>query len=81
MAALWRAVRPHHMSSATLASSDMRDWSQGGSKVMLTLTPETPLTVETAFSTQPGISPATGHPGAVSVMSMATWRSSAMSTR
>ena len=36
---------------------------------------------EAATSTQPGISPATGQPGAVSVMSMATLRSSSMSIR
>ena len=41
----------------------------------------TPGTDATAFSTQPGISPATGQPGAVRVMSMATLRSSSMSTR
>ncbi len=35
-----------------------------------------PSTDRAAFSTQPGISPATGQPGAVSVMSMARFRSS-----
>ena len=47
---------------------------------MVTLAPETPGTALTAFSTQPGISPATGHAGAVSVMSIATKRLSSMST-
>ncbi len=47
---------------------------------MFTVTPDTPCTAATAFSTQPGISPATGQPGAVSVMSMSTLRSSSMST-
>src|SRR5829696_2804283 len=74
-------VRPHHISSATRASSDMRLWSQGGSKTMLTFTSLTPGTAATAFSTQTGISPATGQPGAVSVMSTATFLSSSMSTR
>ena len=46
---------------------------------MLTSTSETPSTVLTAFCTQPGISPATGQPGAVSVMSILTVRSSSMS--
>lgn len=71
----------HHMSRATRASSDMRLWSQGGSKTMLTLTSFTPGTEATAFSTQTGISPATGQPGAVRVMSTATLRSSSTSTR
>ena len=70
----------YHMSSATRASSDMRLWSHGGSKTMLTVTAWMPFTLATAFSTQPGISPATGQPGAVSVMSIATLRSSEMST-
>ena len=48
---------------------------------MLTLASFTPGTAETAFSTQIGISPATGQAGAVSVMSIVTARSSAMSTR
>ncbi len=39
----------------------------------------TPGTALTAFSTHFGISPATGQPGAVSVMAIATLRSSSMS--
>src|SRR3954465_2017092 len=70
----------YHMSSATRASSDMRLWSQGGSKTMLTVTALTPGTEATAFSTHTGISPATGQPGAVSVMSTATFLSSSTST-
>ena len=52
----------------------------GGSKTMATSTLPTPGTRLTAFSTQPGISPATGQPGAVSVMSIVMLRSSSMST-
>ena len=37
---------------------------------MLTVTSWMPSTPSAAFSTQPGISPATGQPGAVSVMSI-----------
>ena len=40
----------------------------------------TPGTVLTAFSTHTGISPATGQPGAVRVMSILTLRSSSIST-
>src|SRR5690606_32228276 len=62
--------------TATRASSDMRSGLHGGSNVIFTATPDTPSTAPTAFSTQPGISPATGQPGAVSVMSILTERSS-----
>ncbi len=55
--------------------------SHGGSNTRLTFTSFTPSTSDTAFCTQPGMSPATGQPGAVSVMSMVTVRSSAMSMR
>src|SRR5690606_29325530 len=58
--------------TATCASSDMRSGVHGGSNTILTSTPETPSTAPTAFSTQPGISPATGQPGAVSVISILT---------
>ena len=68
-----------NMSSASLASSDMRSLSQGGSKVSLTVTWPTPATDATAFSTQTGISPATGQPGDVSVISTATLRASSTS--
>ncbi len=64
--------RLQNMLSARRASSDMRLMSQGGSNVRFTLAPLTPGTPSTAFSTQIGISPATGHPGAVRVMSMVT---------
>ena len=57
----------------------MRLWSHGGSNTMLALQPETPPTVFTAFSTQTGISPATGQAGAVKVMSMLTNFESSMS--
>src|SRR6185436_19766245 len=66
--------------TATRASSDMRSGDHGGSNTMLTSTSEMPSTVLTAFCTQPGISPATGQPGAVSVMSIFTTRSSSIST-
>jgi YVTN family beta-propeller protein len=72
---------PHHMSSATRASSDMRLWSHGGEKTILTSTPATPGTDDTAFSTHTGISPATGQPGAVRVMSILTKWLSSISTR
>jgi len=45
------------MSSATLASSDMRLWSHGGSNTMVTLTPETPGTALTAPSVSTHRSP------------------------
>ena len=45
----------------------MRSGVHGGSKVISTSTPDTPSTAPTAFSTHPGISPATGQPGAVNV--------------
>src|SRR5471032_1898192 len=73
------SYRPHHISSATRASSDMRLWSHGGSNTMLTLAPATPGTADTAFSTQRGISPATGQAGAVRVMSILTKRESSTS--
>ena len=60
------------MSSETRASSDMRLWSHGGSKTTLTLTPDTPARPRPPTSTQLAISPATGQPGAVSVMSTVT---------
>src|SRR5581483_9983738 len=68
-----------NMPRASLASSDMRSLSHGGSKVSVTVTWPTPGTAPTAFSTQVGISPATGQPGAVSVISIATLRSSSTS--
>src|SRR5262245_43511201 len=75
-----RAAAGHqNMPSANLASSDMRSLSQGGSNVSFTETWPTPATPATAFSTQVGISPATGQPGAVSVISTATLRSSSTS--
>ena len=40
------------MFSCSLASSDIREGSQGGSNTMLTVTAWTPCTIETAFSTQ-----------------------------
>ena len=55
--------------------------TQGGSKTRLTFTWPTPGTDDTAFSTQPGMSPATGHPGAVRVMSTSTLRSPSTSRR
>ena len=58
----------------------MRSGDQGGSKTTVALAPETPGTAATASSTQTGMSPATGQPGAVSVMSTLTWRLSSMST-
>src|SRR6185312_10692932 len=64
----------YHQLSATLASSLIRLASHGGSNTMLTVTPEIPSTESAAFSTQPGMSPATGHPGAVNVMSMVRLR-------
>src|SRR5436190_17861979 len=68
-----------NMPSASLASSDMRSLSQGGSKVSFTETCPTPAIEATAFSTQAGISPATGQPGEVSVISTATLRASSTS--
>src|SRR5262244_3481773 len=71
----------HHMLSVARASSDIRVWSQGGSQTMLTLTSPTPATLATAFSTMVGSSCADGQLGVVSVMSIVTARSSAMSIR
>src|SRR5690606_17618099 len=71
----------YHQFSATCASSLIRSGPHGGSNTMLTSTSEMPSTLRAAFSTQPGISPATGQPGAVSGISMVTLRSSSRSTR
>ncbi len=68
------APPPQNIFSASRASSDMRLVSQGGSKTSVTVVPLTPGTALTASSTHFGISPATGQPGAVSVISMATSR-------
>ena len=61
-------------------SSLIRDGSQGGSNTSSTRQERTSGISWTASTTQPGISPATGQPGAVSVMSMATSLSSETST-
>ena len=60
------------MPTASLASSDMRLWSHGGSNTSSTSQLLTPSTPSTAFLTQIGISPATGQPGAVSVICTST---------
>ncbi len=62
------------------ASSLILEGSHGGSKVSSTWQERTPGMVVTAFCTQPGMSPATGQPGAVSVISTITSRSSDTST-
>src|SRR5579872_1514013 len=79
--ACWGDLIHQNIFSCSLASSDIRDGSQGGSKITLTVQDLMPSISMTASSTQPGMSPATGHPGAVSVMSMATSFSSDTSTR
>src|SRR5690606_21418899 len=70
----------YHQFSATCASSLILSGPQGGSNTIVTSTSWMPSTERAAFSTHPGISPATGHPGAVSVISMLTLRSSSRST-
>ena len=65
--------------TATCASSLIRSGVHGGSKTISTRTSWMPSTELTAFSTHTGISPATGHPGAVSVIWMSTVRSSSIS--
>src|SRR6476660_8272010 len=61
-----------YMFNSSFASSLMRSGVQGGSNVMLTVTSPMPSTPSSAPFTIPGISPATGQPGAVSVMSTVT---------
>ncbi|MNC72789.1 hypothetical protein D3C75_1238910 [compost metagenome] len=63
-----------------MASSLILEESHGGSNTRLARADFTPSTFFTASSTQPGISPATGQPGAVSVISIRTSRSSETST-
>jgi hypothetical protein len=67
------------MFKTTRASSDIRLGSHGGSHTTLTLTGPTPATLAAAFYTMLGSSCADGQLGVVSVMSMVTARSSAMS--
>src|SRR6266566_96385 len=69
----------HHMFNTTLASSDIREGSQGGSHTTLTVTGPTPGTLAAAFSTMLGSSCADGQLGVVNVMSIAIARSSPMS--
>src|SRR5262245_18680804 len=69
------------MLSSSRAASLIRLMSQGGSNTRLTLTWPTPGTEAAAFSAQSGMSPATGQPGAVSVMSISTLRSLSISSR
>src|SRR5690606_23793672 len=73
-------ARPQDMLSAGLASSLIVEGAHGGSKTSSARAERTPSTWRMASSTQPGISPATGHPGAVRVISTATSRSSDRST-
>src|SRR5512146_2367482 len=61
-----------NMFSSSFADSLMQSGVQGGSKVMLTVTLPMRGTVSSAAFTMPGISPATGQAGAVSVMSTVT---------
>src|SRR5581483_4023812 len=61
-----------NMFSCSLASSLMREGSHGGSNTSSTRQDFTSGISSTASSTQPGMSPATGQPGAVRVMSMTT---------
>ena len=58
--------------SSSFASSDIISMPQGGSKVIWTLTCFTPGSGSTASATHPGISPATGQPGAVRVIMIST---------
>src|SRR4029077_6854224 len=69
-----------YMFSSSFASSLMRSGVQGGSNVMLTVTSPIPSTPSSAPFPIPGISPATGQPGAVSVMSTVPSLLSATST-
>src|SRR5258706_8320916 len=73
-------LNSQNMFNSSFASSDMRSGVHGGSKVMFTFTSRTPLTVSMALLTIFGISPATGQPGAVRVISMVTSLLSATST-
>jgi len=68
------------MLSTSLASSDSRLWSHGGSQTTLHLALLTPGTLATAVSTISGSSAADGQFGVVKVMSTLTERSSSMST-
>src|SRR5439155_3873139 len=61
---------PYSRPSSSCTSSDILDLSQGGSNTRLTFALSIPSTALTAFRTQLNISPATGQPGAVSVMSI-----------
>src|SRR5581483_1963541 len=61
-----------NMFNCSLASSDISDGSQGGSNTRLTAQDLNSGTLSTASRTHSGISPATGQPGAVKVMSMTT---------
>src|SRR5579883_571560 len=67
----WMGAR-YSRPSSSRTSSDIRDLSQGGSKTSRTSAFVTPSTSSTAFCTQLTISPATGQPGAVNVMSIST---------
>src|SRR5216684_3963368 len=69
----------HHMFNTTLASSDIRLGSQGGSHTTLTVTGPTPGTLAAAFSTMLGSSCADGQLGVVNVMSIEMARSSPIS--
>jgi hypothetical protein len=67
------------MFNTILASSDIREGSQGGSHTTLTVTGPTPGTLAAAFSTMLGNSCADGQLGVVNVMSIVTARSSPIS--
>src|SRR5712671_3311574 len=69
----------HHMFNTTLASSDIREGSQGGFHTTLTVTGPTPGTLAAAFSIMLGSSCADGQLGVVNVMSIEIARSSPIS--
>src|SRR6056297_216118 len=70
---------PYMNPSSSRASSDIMSIPHGGSHVRSTSTCLTPGKGSIASATHPGISPATGQPGAVSVIMMLTSEASLMS--